>query len=95
MKLPKSFRLFGKPWTIKRRKLKESGNCCHYKAEVQLDPRKTSSGQIKTTLLHEVVHAIEGDMDIKISEKDVNRISVGLYAWMKDNPKVVKWLLKN
>ena len=94
MKLPKSFRLFGKTWSVKKKKLGESGNTCIHRAQVQIDPRDTSPGQVRATLLHEVVHCIEGDLELKMSEKLTSRLSVAMYGWMRDNPDVVKWLME-
>lgn len=46
----------------------------------------TSSAQMQEeTLLHEIIHAIDEDMGIGLNEKQVQRLSVSLYAVLKEN----------
>lgn len=48
----------------------------------------------RETLIHELVHAVENQLDLPMSEKTVRRLSVGLYALLRDNPKLRSYLFK-
>ena len=37
------------------------------------------------TLIHEVIHAIKGEMDINIEERDIVGLASGLQCFFKDN----------
>jgi hypothetical protein len=47
----------------------------------------------RESLLHEALHAIDWQQNTKLKEKQVRQLSVGLYAMLRDNPKVVEYLL--
>lgn len=49
----------------------------------------------RETVLHEILHALEVQMDAKIPERCVTQLAVGLYAALKDNPKLVTYLLES
>lgn len=46
----------------------------------------------KDTLLHEIIHMIDYEYQLNMKERQVHCMSSGLYAMLKDNPKVTKWL---
>jgi hypothetical protein len=48
----------------------------------------------RETLLHEIMHALEVQMDAEIPEAKLRQLAVGLYAALKDNPKLVAYLLE-
>lgn len=48
----------------------------------------------RETILHEILHALEVQMDAEIPEAKLRQLAVGLYAALKDNPKLVKYLLE-
>lgn len=48
----------------------------------------------RETLLHEILHALEVQMDAEIPEPKLRQLAVGLYAALKDNPKLVTYLLE-
>lgn len=48
----------------------------------------------RETLLHEMLHALEVQMDAEIPEGKLRQLAVGLYASLKDNPKLVAYLLE-
>lgn len=48
----------------------------------------------RESLLHEVLHAIEYQQGLTLKEQQVRQLSVGLYETMKNNPKLVSYLLE-
>lgn len=48
----------------------------------------------RETLLHEILHALEVQMDAEIPEAKLRQLAVGLYASLKDNPRLVTYLLE-
>ena len=51
-----------------------------------------SEDQTRETLLHEVMHAVEHQMNLQITEENIRQLSVGLYAMLKDNPRFAAFL---
>lgn len=39
----------------------------------------------ESNLLHEIIHEIDGQMDVDLSEKQVSILSEGIYAFLIDN----------
>ena len=56
--------------------------------------KAASPSRQKESFLHEVLHGVGFSMGDDIKEALVNRLSLGLYRWMLDNPDTVRWLLK-
>lgn len=52
----------------------------HYADDLPLDEKSD-------TVLHEVIHAVDHQMDTDLTETQVRRIATGLCAVFKDNPK--------
>ena len=50
--------------------------------------------QEQDTVLHEVMHAIDHELGLSLSEKHVKGMATGLLAVMKDNPRFVTYLRK-
>lgn len=48
----------------------------------------------RDTLLHEVTHAVEKQLNCSIPEEKLRMIVTGLYAVLKDNPKLAAYLLE-
>ena len=44
------------------------------------------------TLLHEVIHGVEWEMDLKLKESDVKKLATGLLAVLKENPRFSAFL---
>lgn len=53
----------------------------------KLNPEKE-----RLVLLHEVIHAIEDVLNLKLSEKQVEGLETGVYALIRDNPAFIKYL---
>ena len=48
----------------------------------------------RDTILHEVTHAVEKQLNAHIPEDKLRAIVTGLYAVLKDNPKLAAYLLE-
>lgn len=48
----------------------------------------------RETVLHEILHALEAQMNAEIPEAKLRQLAVGLYASLKDNPRLVGYLLE-
>ena len=101
MTLPKSVRICGIDHKITLMKhcnpdnLKQVGVCMYLQSEIKLsthweDGQKLSDDYLLNTLLHEVLHAIESRFDMEFKEKQIELLSNGLFAFLKDNPGVFK-----
>ena len=44
------------------------------------------------TFLHEIIHAIDHELNIGLREKQVRALATGFLAALKDNPKLVAYL---
>lgn len=42
-------------------------------------------------LLHELIHAVEDALGIKIDHDDIDRLAVALHAVFQDNPEYAQW----
>jgi hypothetical protein len=49
---------------------------------------------IAETLLHELTHAIEEQLDLGMREKQVHGLSVGMFQVLRENPSIVAFLLE-
>lgn len=88
--------IFGKLYTVK-----ESPDC-------GLDPRlqgainyqkatitigaDLAEGVKQETVLHEIVHGIEHEMQLELTEKQVGALSVGIWAFVQANPEQAQWI---
>jgi hypothetical protein len=74
------------------------GDCNHENLTITLEPHMASS-MLKETLLHEVLHACFGvigaieDVDDKTEEKLVLRLSPVLMGLLRENPKLIEYIL--
>jgi hypothetical protein len=91
--VPASFRLLGKQWKVLLKTLEEYGTCEAAKLRIELGNTQPV-GHLRDTFLHETVHAIDIETQLNMSEKQVRVLSTVLLAWMRENPTVVGWLMK-
>jgi hypothetical protein len=50
--------------------------------------------RLRFILWHELVHAIEGDAGLTLSEEAVRALAAGLFALLRGNPELAAWLLE-
>lgn len=92
MKPPTSLDLLGKRWTVTLKKdSKNFGTCYHAKCVINMTPTQAEEN-MRDTLLHEVVHALETEGQLKMSERQVRGIATLLLAAMRHNPRLVAFL---
>lgn len=93
MKPPASLDLLGKRWAITQKKdAKNFGTTYHAKLNINVNPTSALDHQ-RDTLLHEVIHALEVEGQLKMSERQVCGIATLLLAALRQNPALVKFLL--
>jgi Zn-dependent peptidase ImmA (M78 family) len=61
------------------------------KMEILINSEKGTPHQ-KDTILHEIVHAIDRDLDLHLNENQVRHLSCGLYQTLKANKRLRGWL---
>jgi acetaldehyde dehydrogenase (acetylating) len=93
MKLPQTLDLLGKAWVITQKKdNKNYGTCQHGKCIINVNPSQPPQ-QMRDTVLHEVIHALEHEVQLKMSERQVTLLATVLLAAMRQNPKLSAFLL--
>ena len=86
-------RIIGKDYSIQWTKDEhEYGKMVQHNCEIFLSSAQ-SIQQLRDTLLHEVLHAVEGEMDLKLPETAIRRLATGALQVLRDNPHIVKLLL--
>lgn len=88
MKIPDSVHILGQDYTVevlsKKDMPKLLGFCDVNRNVIQL--RDTlKDDKLGEIFLHECIHAVEMQMSLDLSEKQVNSLGVGVYALLKDN----------
>ena len=69
-----------------------SGECTFSRCEIHVDPTEAEPNQ-RDTLLHEVIHAVENDMDLGMKERQVLLLATGLLQVLRSNPHLVAYLM--
>jgi len=86
--------VFGKKVTILHEAPKggkDAGECHHLDAKILVSPKQSPDNQ-NDTLLHELTHFVDEELQTNMSERQVRLLSTGLYAVLKGNPHLVKQL---
>lgn len=68
------------------------GQAAHGDGEIRLDRGMTFQHQ-RETLLHEVLHAVEEERSLDLTENAVNQLSHGLAATLIANPRLTRLFL--
>ncbi len=98
MKTPETVKVNGKEWAIYEvtghfDESEEFGACVYHLLKIVID--ETQNPQHKRdTLWHELLHAVEKELDLKISEKQVRQIASMQLAIMRGNPALMEFLLE-
>jgi Zn-dependent peptidase ImmA (M78 family) len=95
-RLPKTVKVGGHTISVEQVKnLDSMGEYHRGKSTIYIN-KEISYQQKAATLLHEILHVILGeqvpDMKMEKEEPLVTALEVGLFAFIKDNPKVVRYL---
>ena len=76
------------------------GECNHEHLIITVDPTQNPI-MVQETMLHEILHAcmsligVSEEMDEKVEESLVLRLSPVLMAFMKENPRMVDYLMED
>lgn len=92
-----SVNVFGKRVTIVHevpKGGKDAGECHHIDAKVIVSPKQSKDNQ-NDTLLHEITHFLDEELQTNMSERQVRLISTGWYAVLRANPHLVKQLTED
>jgi hypothetical protein len=89
----KKLRIVGKGYKVlKIEDLTEFGTCDDTKQVISI--RKGLQPEVKAdTILHECIHAIDFQMHLEMSERQVHCIATGLIALFSDNPELARLIL--
>lgn len=89
MKLPGCLSVFGKDYIVKeadKKILKDEIGVCEYWNQLILIDKNLQKDCTLETLLHEVIHAIDGETGLSLKEVQIRLLSQGLYDVLKHNP---------
>jgi len=94
--IPDTFTLFSQQWTIRTAQQKELindlGMCFPDSNEILLNANQ-SAESIKQTLLHELLHSIEMKQHLKMTERQIDCLSLGLIHLFSENPQMLDLLV--
>lgn len=93
MKIPEKIKVLYKDYTVEETvNLHDNGRDLygqiHYLPEKILLNADAKEEQKKSTLLHELVHAMDEIYNIELNENQVDKLGNALYMLQKDNPKL-------
>lgn len=92
---PTSVSILGKEFEIRYMEKVDSddssGECCSDEQIIKIRNKHPFEG-IRDTLLHEVIHAVEESLLLKMNEKQVHALAVGLLQVFRANEHFVKFL---
>ncbi len=93
MKPPRSIDVLGKSWTVVIQEMEDTdyGMCEHAKNRIIVSP-KQSTDSMRDTLLHELLHAIDIELQAKMGERRVRLIATGLLQVLRHNKALVAFL---
>lgn len=91
--IPASVDVLGKPYRVEliQRDSGDYGECFSDQCRIEVATYQCDT-QKKDTLLHEVMHAIDHEMNCRMSEPQIRRIATGLLAVLRQNPALVAFL---
>lgn len=67
------------------------GECRSHECLIKVSTEQAEIQQ-RDALLHEIVHAVDFEMDTKLTERAVRLIATGLLNMLRDNPLITTWL---
>lgn len=93
MNIPEKIKVLYKEYTVEETaNLHDNGGDLygqiHYLPEKIFLNVDASEEQKKSTLLHELIHALDEMYDIRLKEKQVKKLGNAFYMLQKDNPEL-------
>jgi len=67
------------------------GQCVYWSQFIFLNHLLKKDNTLET-LLHEVIHALEGEFKLNLKENQVRTLSVAMYSVLKENPDIWKMI---
>ena len=91
--IPTSLRILGKSWEVAEAPsdFTDSGSCNRDYQKIVVSTTQPLDN-VKDTLLHEVLHAVDYCMATKLTEDQVAALATGLLAVFLDNPELMEFL---
>jgi len=102
MTFPSEFKLGGIKWSIEVQEgcddLEDPdetylGRCYLWKHKIVLRRTEDNIASMSVSLLHEVIHAVDNHLNIKLTEKQVHKMANGLFEVLSDNPDLIPAVL--
>jgi len=87
MKIPSKLKILGHDYTVKLVDLNETdtyGNINLNTNIIRINHNKTQSQQ-ETTLLHEIIEALNFNLELELKHNQITALEAGLYQVLKDN----------
>lgn len=72
---------------------KINGRCDHENTTLTVS-RNLPGGSRRCVALHEIIHAVSANSGCGLAEPQVEALTNGIFAALRDNPKFAKWLLE-
>ena len=96
MKRPAALRILGKTFAIRYTDgaplaSDELGECDPDAQVITIRESQSPQGE-QDTVLHECLHALESLLSLRLKHDDVVRLTSGLHALLRDNPKLISYL---
>lgn len=84
--------VLGKRYTVVvKTEMADYGECKSDECLIEIGSHQCAAQQ-RDTLLHEVIHAIEHELDVTVTEKAVRMLGTGLLAVLRHNPALAAYL---
>jgi hypothetical protein len=96
-KAPKRVKVIGKTYSIDYMdKVDEEDNLGEHDITTQkIKIRKEQHFEaLRDTVMHEVMHAIDEQMSLKLKESQVHALASGLLQLIRENPKFLRFLME-
>ena len=91
--IPTTVDIFGKPYRVEvKAEMSDYGECKHDECLLEIGAHQCDT-QKRDTLLHEIMHGIEHELNITVTEKAVRMMATGTLAVLRQNPALVAFLL--
>lgn len=92
---PRTVRVIGKTFAIEYvDKVDDEDSAGEHRRDAQLI--KVRVGQhpetLRETLLHEVIHAVEEQLDLGMKERQVHSLAIGLFQVLRENRDLVEFI---
>ena len=92
---PRTVRVIGKTFAIEYvEAVDDEGNSGEHRRDDQLIKIKLKQHPetLRETLLHEVIHAIDEQLDLGMKEQQVHRLAIGLFQVLRENGDFVRFI---